>query len=383
MVDLLDAPAPPRVRRVGRYNYPADFGDGVDALTAELQGMLLGGRYVLTEEVSRFEAAFAEYLGVRHVRGVNSGTDALILAFMALGIGRGDEVVTHANTFYATVAAACLVGATPVLVDADERSWGMDVTQLDAAVTAWTRALVPVHLFGKPAPMEAVMAAAERHGVQVVEDAAQSHGARTGGRRTGSFGVVSAFSFHPSKNLAAAGDGGAIATDDAELAASIDRLRALGQQGQNHHVAVGYNSKLHAIQARILEHKLPSLDAWNAARRAAAAGYRERLAGLPLRFQPEDAGEEHVYHLFQVRTDRRDALLAHLQAWGVDAVVRYPTPIHLQPAFADRGWREGQFPVAEALAGELLCLPIRPDLGADEQDYVAERIRAFFGAGGA
>lgn len=386
MVDTLEAPAvpaPPRVTRVGRYNYPAEFGDGIDALAADLRRMLLAGRYVLTEEVSSFEAAFAAYLGVQHARGVNSGTDALILALMALDVGPGDEVVTHANTFYATVAAACLVGATPVLVDADDRTWGMDATQLDVAVTPRTRVLMPVHLFGKPAPMDAVMDAARRHGVQVVEDAAQSHGARIGERRTGSFGIVSCFSFHPSKNLAAAGDGGAVVTDDAEIAASIDRLRALGQAGQNHHVDIGYNSKLHALQARILEHKLPSLDGWNDARRLAAAGYRERLAGLPLRFQPEDAGEEHVFHLFQVRTDRRDALLAHLQQSGIDAVIRYPTPIHLQPAFADRGWRAGQFPVAEALAGELLCLPIRADLSADEQDYVAERIRAFFGAGGA
>jgi len=383
MVEMLSPPAAaPRVTRVGRYNYPAEFGD-VAELVADLQRMLLGGRYVLTEEVARFEAAFAAYLGVRHVRGVNSGTDALILALMALGVGRGDEVVTHANTFHATVAAACLVGATPVLVDADDRSWGMDASAMDAAVTPRTRVLMPVHLFGKPAPMAQVMAAAARHGVHVVEDAAQSHGARSGGRRTGSFGIVSCFSFHPSKNLAAAGDGGAIATDDLEIAAAVDRLRALGQSGQNHHVAVGYNSKLHALQARILEHKLPSLDAWNAARRRAAAGYRERLAGLPLRFQPEDAGEEHVYHLFQVRTDRRDALLAHLQQSGVDAVIRYPTPIHLQPAFADRGWRAGQFPVAEALAGELLCLPIRADLSADELDYVAECVHAFFGGGGA
>lgn len=387
MVDLLSAPPTPapaaKTMRVARYNYPLDFGEGIGALTADLQRMLLAGRYVLTEEVARFEAAFAEYVGVRHVRGVNSGTDALILALMALGIGPGDEVVTHANTFHATVAAICLVGATPVLVDADDRTWEMDAHPLDAAVTPRTRVLMPVHLFGKPGPMEAVMAVAARHGLRVVEDAAQSHGARVGGRRTGSLGDVSAFSFHPSKNLAAAGDGGAIATDDPEIAAAVERLRSLGQSGQNHHVAVGYNSKLHAIQARILEHKLPSLDRWNAARRQAARGYRERLADLPLRFQPEDAGEEHVYHLFQVRTDRRDALLQHLVDAGVDATLRYPAPIHLQPAFADRGWRPGQFPVAERLAAELLTLPIRPDLSADEQDYVAERIRAFFGAGGA
>ena len=214
--------------------------------------------------------------------------------------------------------------------------------------------------------------------IAVIEDAAQAHGARLGGRAAGTFGEIGCFSFHPSKNLAAAGDGGALATNSDALAESISRLRNLGQCGSNNHVTVGLNSKLDAIQARILSWKLPRLDAWNRARREAAARYRERLSDLPVRFQSVAPGEEHVYHLFQVRTDSRDELLAHLRESDVDAVLRYPTPIHLQPAFADCGWRPGQFPVAERLARELLCLPIRPDLSVEETDYVCDRIREFF-----
>lgn len=365
---------------VQRYNYAEQFEEVLEVVVADLRRMLVEGRYVLGEDVARFERAFAAYLGSPHVLGVNSGTDALVLAFMALGIGPGDEVVTSANTFHATVAAIRLVGATPVLVDADDETFLIDAARVDAAVTGATRALVPVHLFGKPCAMEPLLATAARHGLAVVEDAAQAHGAVTGGRRVGAIGTIGCFSFHPSKNLAAAGDAGCVATASPELAEAIDVRRGLGQKGQNHHVAVGLNSKLDAIQARILEAKLARLDGWNHARRRVAAAYRERLAGLPVSFQREDPGEEHVYHLLQLRTSRRDALLEHLRARGVDAVVRYPCPIHLQPAFAGLGWREGEFPVSERLARELLCVPVRPDMGDGEIDEAAGAVRAFFGA---
>ncbi|HEU4561558.1 MAG TPA: DegT/DnrJ/EryC1/StrS family aminotransferase [Longimicrobium sp.] len=366
-----------------RYNYAAQLDGELRGLMRDIRGMLLDGRYVLTREVEDFEQAFAAYLGVPHARGVGSGTDALVIALQALGIGPRDEVVTHANTFHATVAAIVLVGATPVLVDAVEETFLMDVEQASAAVTTRTRVLVPVHLCGKPTPMEPVLALAERHGLRVMEDAAQAHGARWNGRRVGTFGIAGCFSFHPSKNLAAAGDGGAIVTHDAGLDAEIACRRALGQRQQNDHVRVGMNSKLDALQARILSAKLARLDRWSDERRRAARWYHQRLAGLPVRPQAWDADEEHVFHLFQVSTDRRDALLEHLRGNGVDAVVRYPVPIHLQPAFADQGWRAGQFPVAERLSRETLCLPIRPDLAEDEVDYVAECIRGFFGGAGA
>ena len=364
--------------KVRRYNFASQFTEGLPTLIDDLQRILLEGDYVLGRPVERFEHHFAEYLGARYATGVNSGTDALLLTFMALGIGTGDEVITQANTFHATVAAICLAGATPVLVDADDATFLMDTEQLEAAVTSKTAAIVPVHLFGKPSPMAEILRIAENHGIHVIEDAAQSHGARTGGRRTGTLGIAGCFSFHPSKNLAAAGDGGAVVTSDTQLNQALRFKRGLGQSAPNQHVTIGLNSKLDVIQARILDGKLPQLDSWNARRRAIAANYRVALAGMPLRFQAEDESEEHVYHLFQIRTDDRDRLMDHLLNHGVEATIRYPTPVHLQPAFSDRRWRQGEFPVAEALARELICLPIRPDMVDQEVEYTAERIHQFF-----
>jgi dTDP-4-amino-4,6-dideoxygalactose transaminase len=269
----------------------------------------------------------------------------------------------------------------PVLVDADEDTFLIDDERIAEVITPRTRVLMPVHLFGKPTPMRNILALAEQHGLTVVEDAAQAHGAKIAGQTAGSIGTVGCFSFHPSKNLAAAGDGGAVVTNDDGLAEALKRRRELGQCGQNHHVVLGLNSKLDAIQARILLHKLPYLNEWNAKRRRIADWYRERLTDLPLSFQQVSPDEEHVFHLFQIRTDRRDALQSSLQAAGIDATVRYPTPIHLQPAFADQDWRQGQFPIAERLANELLCLPIRPDMGVDEVEYVADGVHAFFRRG--
>jgi len=229
--------------------------------------------------------------------------------------------------------------------------------------------------------MRGLLDECEKRGVELVEDAAQAHGGWIEGRRLGTFGALGCFSFHPSKNLAAAGDGGAIATNRADLQRRLSLLRALGQVGQNNHVAVGYNTKLDSIQARILLWKLSALDRWNEERRSIARAYREALSNLPLKFQAWNEGEKHVFHLFVIRTEPRDRLLQYLQAKGVDAVVRYPVPVHLQPAFSNYGWRQGQFPVAEALARELLCLPIRPNLTITEVEYVSDCIRAFFKSG--
>jgi dTDP-4-amino-4,6-dideoxygalactose transaminase len=363
---------------VARYNYAHQLGDDIDPLIADLRAMLVGGKYELTAELRAFEAELAQYLGAKHVRGVNTGTDALVLALRALGIGRGDEVITQANTFHATVAAIHLVGAQPVLVDADPRTFLIDKRQLRYAIGPKTRVLMPVHLYGKPTPMLDVMQLAEARDLFVIEDAAQAIGARIEGRSVGTFGHYGCFSFHPSKNLSAAGDGGAVVPRNAELDEALRRQRELGQVGQNNHVVVGFNSKLDAMQAKILSWKLPRLESWNEHRRTAAGWYRERLAGLPLGFQEQSPGEVHAYHLFQVRTAERDGLLAWLRERGIDAVIRYPTPIHLQPAFAGHGWKVGQYPVAEALAKELLCLPIRPDIGLDEVHFVAGSVREFF-----
>jgi dTDP-4-amino-4,6-dideoxygalactose transaminase len=364
--------------KVERYNYPSQFGLDPEPLLADLRQMILKGRYILTDEVTRFEAEFGRYLQSRFVRGVNTGTDALLLALIALKVGPGSEVITHANTFHATVAAIKFAGATPVLVDADEETFLMDVKQIESALTSRSRVIMPVHLYGKPTPMDLLGQLARKHNLEIVEDACQAHGAKIGGKRVGTLGTIGCFSFHPSKNLAAAGDAGAVVTDREDLDEAIRCRRELGQRGQNHHVEVGLNSKLDSLQARILSWKLPRLDEWNAERRRVAAEYRMALEGLPIRFQREDSGEEHVYHLFQIRTPKRDALLAHLKSTGVDAVTRYPEAIHEQIAFADCGWKTGQFPVAERLARELLCLPIRPDMNGAEIGYVADQVRAFF-----
>jgi dTDP-4-amino-4,6-dideoxygalactose transaminase len=364
--------------RVGRYNYPAQFPDDFDALMCDLRQMILDGRYILTKEVDAFEKAFAELHDTRFGCGVNTGTDALAIVLVALGVRAGDEIITQANTFNATATAIRLSGALPVLVDADDQTFLMDDRQVERAITSRTKAIVPVHLYGKPTPMESILATGAKHGVPVIEDAAQAHGACIGGRRVGSFGTAACFSFHPSKNLAAAGDGGIIVTNDESLAERVREIRSLGQRGQNNHVQAGFNSKLDSIQALILHAKLPHLDRWNEDRRRVAATYREQLKGLPVTFQAESAGEEHVYHLFQVRSANRDALLKHLVASDIDAVIRYPQPIHLQPAFAELGLQSGQFPVAESLAQELLCLPIRPDMQGNEIGYVCDQVSAFF-----
>ena len=365
--------------QVGRYNYASQFGDNIEDLLADIRGMLVEGRYVLTDEVRQFEQGFGAYLGAPYVYGVGSGTDALTLALMALGIGTGDHVITHANTFHATAAAIRLVGATPVLVDVREDTFLIDDDQVFAALIPTIKAVIPVHLYGKATPLVELQRMADAYGFHIIEDAAQAHGARIHGQAAGTLGTIGCFSFHPSKNLAAAGDGGAIVTATESIANDIRVRRELGQRGQGNHLLIGLNSKLDSLQARILTWKLPRLENWNASRRQIAQCYRDRLHGLPLTFQSTGTDEEHVYHLFQVRTAVRDRLLTFLRAAGIDAVVRYPTPIHLQPAFADCGWLPGQFPIAEALASELLCLPLHPTMSIDEIDYVCDHVRLFFG----
>lgn len=367
--------------RVPRYNFVHQHAPLVEGVAADFRRLLLEGDFILNRDVEAFESAFGDWLGVEQVLGLNSGTDALVLALRAAGVGSGDEVITQANTFYATVAAILLSGAKPVLVDARADDFLIDASALAQVATARTRAIIPVHLYGKATEMDPILSFARDRDIIVIEDAAQSHGAKSGGRAVGTLGDVGCFSFHPSKNLAAAGDAGALATQDRALGERTRRLRSLGQKSPNEHVVVGINSKLDAIQARLLLLKLPYLNGWNESRRTVAGWYHERLSGLPVSFQATAGGDEHVFHLFQVRTAERDRLLTHLVDAGVDAVIRYPTPIHLQEAFQDLGYRVGSFPVAETLADELLCLPIRPDMTVDEVDYVAGTIHDFFGGG--
>ncbi|MGW5440765.1 DegT/DnrJ/EryC1/StrS family aminotransferase [Nocardia asteroides] len=360
--------------KIPRYNYLAQFPD-LPATADRIRGALGSGDYILGETVTRFEQRFADYLGAAHAIGVNTGTDALALALTALGIGPGDEVVTVANTFHATALAIAAVGATPVLVDCEPDTYLMDLDALDAACGPHTTAILAVHLFGRSLDMDRITAIAARHRIPVVEDCAQAVGATWGGRRVGTFGTAAAFSFHPSKNLAAAGDAGAVVTDNPEIAHTIRVLRSLGQHGQGNHIALGVNSKLDAIQAIVLDAKLDLLDGWNAQRRTLADRYTRALTHPAVTVPPpprQDLGD-HVYHLYQVAVPHRDAVLARLRSDGIDAVIRYPVPIHRQPAFA-RYRFDGTFPYADHQAGDTLCLPIRPDLPPADVDFVAARL---------
>ncbi|MDO6589132.1 glutamine--scyllo-inositol aminotransferase [Loktanella sp. D2R18] len=366
---------------VKRYNYEAQFAGISGTVEQAIGKALLSGNYILGTDVDSFEADFAAYCDTRYCIGVNSGTDALILALQASGVAPGNRIAVQANTFFATVAAICLTGATPVLVDACPETFLMDLDKL--ATLDALDFILPVHLFGLATDMDRLLEIAGQHGAQVIEDCAQAHGARWAGRPVGSFGRVGCFSFHPSKNLAAAGDAGGCVTGDATVDQRLRMLRHLGQAEQNDHTIVARNSRLDVLQSIVLRAKLPSLDEWNQRRREIAARFRVGLSGLPVSFQAEGEPGTHVYHLFQLATDNRDALLNALLAQGIDATVRYPVPIHLQPAYAHLGHAKGDFPVAERLARQLLCLPIRPDMSDAEADGIVEAVHHYFeGASG-
>jgi dTDP-4-amino-4,6-dideoxygalactose transaminase len=334
-------------------------------------GAFAGGPYV-----ERFERDFAEYCGTNHAVGVGSGTDALWLALVALGIGPGDEVVTVPMTFAATVEAICLAGAKPVFVDIHPRTHTMDPEALQQAITPRTKAVVPVHLFGQMADMEPILRIAESHGLRVIEDAAQAHGAEYRGRRAGSLGDAGCFSFYPSKNLGALGEAGAVVTNDEQVASKLRLLRDHGQSGKNRHALIGWNSRMDGVQAAVLSHKLRFLDAENAARRNHAAFYDEALRGLSGIRLPETArGREHVYHLYVVRARDRRSLVWSLEEDEVGYGVHYPVPVHLQPAYRVLGHHVGDFPVAEQCAAEFVSLPMFAELTFDQLSAVAMAVR--------
>ncbi|HOD66085.1 MAG TPA: DegT/DnrJ/EryC1/StrS family aminotransferase [candidate division Zixibacteria bacterium] len=349
-----------------------------DDIAAAVQRVLDSSTYVLGPSVREFEEAFARYCGTAHCAGVNSGTSALVLALRALEIGPGDEVVTAANTFVATVAAIAHTGAHPVLVDIDPRTRTIDPRLLPMALSRRTRAVIPVHLYGRPADMEAIMRLAEKYEVSVVEDAAQAHGARYRGRRIGSFGRLAAFSFYPGKNLGAYGEAGAVTTDDPELDRRLRMLRDHGSERKYYHDLVGYNARMEGIQGAVLGVKLRRLDQWNEARRRVAARYDELLRDLPVTTPPVDPEVEPVYHLYVIETERRDALQAFLAERGVPTLIHYPVPVHLQRGYDFLGRRKGDFPVAERQAEQILSLPIFPEMTEAQVDYVAAQIQAFF-----
>ncbi|MDH7489189.1 MAG: DegT/DnrJ/EryC1/StrS family aminotransferase [Anaerolineae bacterium] len=334
--------------------------------------------FILGQAVSEFEGEFARFCEVRRAIGVANGTDALRLGLLAAGIGPGDEVITAANTFIATTEAISQTGAAFRLVDVDERTYNLDPALLEEAITPRTKAILPVHLYGQPADMDPILDVARRHNLLVMEDACQAHGARYKGRRAGSMGHLAAFSFYPAKNLGAYGDAGAVVTNDEALARKLDLLRNHGQKSKYEHVMEGYCSRLDTLQAAVLRVKLRHLDEWNARRRQVAAWYNERLADLPVVRPHVMPAVEHVYHLYVIRTERRDALREFLAARGIGTGMHYPIPLPQTEAYSGLGFRKGQFPVTERLAGEILSLPMFAEMTEAQVDEVVGAIREFF-----
>jgi dTDP-4-amino-4,6-dideoxygalactose transaminase len=351
------------------HHRPID-GELLEAITRVLRNT----SFVQGPEVKAFEDAFARYLGVGHCVAVNSGTAALHLTLLALGIGPGDEVITVPHTFIATSEAISAVGARPVFVDVDPGSYTMDPALVEAAITSRTRAILPVHLYGNPAEMDSLLAIARRHNLALVEDACQAHGAHYKGRMAGTMGIAGCFSFYPSKNLGSCGEGGAMVTDDEGLAKKIRMLREHGSVKKYEHSFPGYNFRMEGIQGAVLATKLKHLDGWNDKRRALAQRYGERLAGQAIVLPKEAAHARHVYHLYVVQTEEREALRGHLAQRGIETGLHYPVPLHLQEAYASLGYRAGDFPVTEQLTQRIVSLPMYPEMSLEAADYVSAAI---------
>lgn len=345
-------------------------------IDAAIAATLARTDFILGDDVARFEEEFADYCQAAHAVGVDNGAAALELGLRALDIGPGDEVLVPANSFIASASAVSLTGAVPVFVDVDPDTYTIDPRQIEACITDRTRAIMPVHLYGQPADMDAILEIARRLGLYVIEDACQAHGARYKGRRVGAIGHVGAFSFYPGKNLGAYGDGGALVTNDAVIADTVRVLRNCGQREKYRHVLIGGNHRLDTIQAAVLRAKLRHLDTWNNLRRQWAAAYTEILSGAAA--TPVTAPyAEHVFHLYVVQADERDNLQASLSKEGIGTGIHYPIPIHLQPAYASLGYKQGDFPVTERAAVRSLSLPMFAELSSEEIQFVADRIWSY------
>ena len=342
---------------------------------AAILSVLESCEFTLGSEVRAFEDEFAAHCQTAYGVGVNSGTSALHLALLAAGVGPGDEVITVPFTFIATVSAIAYTGATPVFVDIDPRTFTMDVAAIEAAITPRTKAIMPVHLYGRPADMDPIVEIARRRGLVVIEDAAQAHGAEYRGRRAGSLGDMACFSFYPGKNLGAYGEGGIVVTDSPDFTRTLRMLRDWGAEKKYQHVLKGYNYRMEGIQGAVLRVKLRYLECWTEGRRAAAACYDDLLADSGVVTPEPTARDRHVYHIYVVRTDRRQELQDALHAESIQTGVHYPIPVHLQPAFADLGYRAGCFPHAERAAHEVLSLPMFPELTAEQCAAVAGAVR--------
>ncbi|MBY5872080.1 DegT/DnrJ/EryC1/StrS family aminotransferase [Rhizobium ruizarguesonis] len=341
-------------------------------IDAAVLGVLASGQYILGEEVARLEQEFADYCNVKHAIAVNTGTSALHLSLLAAGVGPGDEVITVPFTFVATVSAICYAGARPVFVDVEPVTLTMDPAQLEAKITPRTKAIVPVHLYGQMADMDAIKAIADHYRIPVIEDACQAHGAQYKGARAGSIGTSGCFSFYPGKNLGACGEGGIVVTNSDDQAKTMRMLRDWGQEQRYHHLLKGFNYRMDAIQGAILRIKLRHLEAWTEARRAHGRRYTLLLGGSAnLRMPVEIADRRHVYHVYAIRSRDRDQLQRVLSEEGIQSGLHYPIPVHLQKAHADLGYKAGDLPISEAAAREVLSLPIYPEMPAWHVDQVA------------
>lgn len=350
-----------------------------DEVRAAIDQILEGMQLTIGPNVHAFDDEWARYCGVKHAVGVGSGTDALQLAIRAIGVAPGDEVLTVSYTFFATAEAIFYSGARPIFVDIDERTFNMDVTQVEERITPRTKAIVPVHLYGRTADMTRLLDIARDHNIALIEDAAQAHGAMMDtGKRSGTGGRLGCFSFYCSKNLGAYGEAGSIVTDDDDLAQALQQLREHGQVTRYFHPIVGYNARLDEIQAAVLRIKLERLDAWNAQRRRAAKTYTSLLEGSGV-ITPDDPGDRHVWHIYAIRVPdgKRDAMKAFLWDRGIGTGIHYPVPIHLQEAAKFLGYREGDLPVTERISNEILSLPMYPELTEDQITYVADAVKAF------
>lgn len=348
-----------------------------DEIQEALNRVLDSSQYVLGKEVASFEEDFASYCQVEHCVAVNSGTSALHLALLAAGIGQGDEVITVPNTFVATVAAILYTGATPVLVDINPESLNIDVTKIENAITDRTKAILPVHLFGQTADMDPILTLAKKYDLFMIEDAAQAHGAEYKNRRAGSIGDFGCFSFYPGKNLGAYGEGGALVTNNQEFAHKARVLRDWGAEEKYHHKYPGYNYRMDGFQGAVLGVKLRYLEKWIEARRACANKYNHLLKEIGIKTPIELTHNRHVYHIYAIRVSNRDDLQKYLKENSIYTGIHYPIPVHLQPAYANMGYKEGDFPVAEAIAKELLSLPLYAELPEEDIESVVNAINEF------
>lgn len=364
---------------VPAFNLTRQYALLKEEIDSAVRRVIESGRFVLGEEVETIEEQVAAFCGTEHAVAVASGTDALHLALRAVGVGPGDEVLVPAFTFIATAEVVVYCGATPVFVDIDPVALALDPDSASAAVTSRTKAMIPVHMFGHPAPMEELGALSDSHGIAIVEDVAQAFGARYRGRAVGSLGHIGCLSFFPTKNLGAYGDGGMVVTNDGALAERVRQLRVHGASKRYYHQMIGYNSRLDALQAAILKAKLPHLEAWNALRRSHAAAYTAGLEKLPGLVCPQElGGSHHVYNQYTIRTEGRDDLRGSLAEAGIGTAVYYPIPVPAQEAFEGEAYRVGQFPESERACQEVLSLPMFPELTEDEVSQVIEKIQAWF-----